>query len=86
MPGRVTSHPMGERSAPRAFGHNGSNTCLAWADPGRRLAVAYLTSHLPAGNDRARHLSAVSDAILAGPASLTMSSRKADTAAQRDQE
>lgn len=86
VPGRVTSHPMGERSVPRAFGHNGSNTCLAWADPGRRLAVAYLTSHLPAGNDRARHLSAVSDAILAGPASLTMSSRKADTAAQRDQE
>ena len=64
VPGRVTSHPMGDRSAPWAFGHNGSNTSLAWADPGRRLAVAYLTSRLPAGHDRARHPSQVSDAIL----------------------
>lgn len=64
MPGRVTSHPMGDQSSPEAFGHNGSNTCLGWADPGRGLAVAYLTSRLPAGPDRARHLSQVSDAIL----------------------
>ena len=64
VPGRVTSHPMGERSTHRAFGHNGSNACLAWADPDQRLVVAYLTSHLPAGHDRARHPSQVSDAIL----------------------
>ncbi len=65
MPGRATSHPMGERSARETFGHNGSNACVAWADPTRRLAVAYLTASLPSGLDRARHPSEVSDAILA---------------------
>ena len=65
VPGRVTSHPMGDRSGPETFGHNGSNTCVAWADPVRGLAVAYLTGRLPAGLDRARHPSQVSDAIFA---------------------
>ena len=65
VPGRLTSHPMGDRSGPGTFGHNGSNTCVAWADPVRRLAVAYLTSRIPAGAGRARHPSQVSDAILA---------------------
>lgn len=65
MPGRATSHPMGETSARETFGHNGSNACVARADPTRRLAVAYLTGLLPAGLDRARHPSEVSDAILA---------------------
>jgi CubicO group peptidase (beta-lactamase class C family) len=63
--GPGTSHPMGERSARETFGHNGSNACVAWADPTRRLAVAYLTAGLPSGLDRARHPSEVSDAILA---------------------
>jgi CubicO group peptidase (beta-lactamase class C family) len=65
VPGRVTSHPMGDRSEPGTFGHNGSNACVAWADPVRGLAVAYLTGRLPAALDRARHPSEVSDAILA---------------------
>ncbi|MBV9793087.1 MAG: beta-lactamase family protein [Actinobacteria bacterium] len=65
VPGRATSHPMGDRSSRLTFGHNGSNACVAWADPTRRLAVAYLTGRLPAGLDRARHPSQVSDAILA---------------------
>jgi CubicO group peptidase (beta-lactamase class C family) len=65
VPGRATSHPMGETSARETFGHNGSNACVAWADPTRGLAVAYLTGLLPAGLDRARHPSQVSDAILA---------------------
>jgi CubicO group peptidase (beta-lactamase class C family) len=65
VPGRATSHPMGDTSARETFGHNGSNACVAWADPTRRLAVAYLTSLLPGGLDRAWHSSQVSDAILA---------------------
>jgi CubicO group peptidase (beta-lactamase class C family) len=65
VPGRVTSHPMGDSSGRETFGHNGSNACVAWADPARRLAVAYLTGQVPAGLDRARHPSQVSDAILA---------------------
>jgi CubicO group peptidase (beta-lactamase class C family) len=65
VPGRVTSHPMGDESGRETFGHNGSNACVAWADPVRRLAVAYLTGQLPAGLDRARHPAQVSDAILA---------------------
>jgi CubicO group peptidase (beta-lactamase class C family) len=65
VPDRPHSHPMGERSSPETFGHNGSHACLAWADPGRQLVMAYLTSLLPAGRERARHQSQVSDAVLA---------------------
>lgn len=36
--------PMGQRSSPRAFGHNGSYACIGWADPDRDLAVGYVTS------------------------------------------
>ncbi len=64
-PGRSTSHPMGQTSSPDTFGHNGSYTCLAWADPGRRVVMAYLTNYLPTGATRGRHVSQVSDAILA---------------------
>ena len=63
-PGRTASHPMGETSNPATFGHNGSNTCLAWADPERQVVMAYLTNLLPPGSQRARHLSQVSDAVL----------------------
>jgi CubicO group peptidase (beta-lactamase class C family) len=62
-PGRA--RPMGRASSPRAFGHNGSNTCLAWADPTRGLVFAYLTDRLSAGSQGARHFSDVSDAVLA---------------------
>ncbi len=31
--------PLGQRSSPRAFGHNGSYVCLGWADPDRQRAV-----------------------------------------------
>ena len=48
----------------RAFGHNGSSTCLAWADPERQVVMAYLTNLLPPGSQRARHVSQVSDAVL----------------------
>jgi CubicO group peptidase (beta-lactamase class C family) len=57
--------PMGQRSSPRAFGHNGSYVCIGWADPDRQLAVGYLTGLLVSRSVGARHMSAVSDAILA---------------------
>jgi CubicO group peptidase (beta-lactamase class C family) len=59
------ARPMGRASSPQTFGHNGSNTCLAWADPTRRLVFAYLTDRLSAGHEGARHFSDVSDAVLA---------------------
>jgi CubicO group peptidase (beta-lactamase class C family) len=56
---------IGARSDPLAFGHNGSNACMGWADPGRRLVVAYLTNRLGGGPARSPHQCAISDAILA---------------------
>ncbi|MEJ3403382.1 serine hydrolase domain-containing protein [Rathayibacter sp. YIM 133350] len=64
VPGAV--NPMGTLSSPRAFGHNGSNCCMAWADPDRRLVFSYLTSTLPPARERFDHLVAVADAVLAG--------------------
>jgi hypothetical protein len=37
----------------------------AWADPEHRLVFVYLTDRLTRGDDGARHLGAVSDAIIA---------------------
>jgi CubicO group peptidase (beta-lactamase class C family) len=55
--------PMGRLSSPSTFGHNGSNCCIAWADPTRRLVFAYLTALLPPRHEGADHISSVSDAI-----------------------
>ncbi|MGI5242392.1 serine hydrolase domain-containing protein [Dactylosporangium sp. CA-139066] len=57
--------PMGRTSSRLAFGHNGSNVCVAWADPTRRLAVAYLTNQLLPRHDGVAGQDAVSDAVLA---------------------
>jgi CubicO group peptidase (beta-lactamase class C family) len=58
--------PMGTLAGPETFGHNGSGTCLAWADPRRRLVAVYLTG-VVTNNRRSRaHQSAVSDAVLRG--------------------
>ncbi|MGW6278293.1 serine hydrolase domain-containing protein [Kribbella sp. NPDC055071] len=56
---------FGTLSSPRTFGHNGSNCCVGWADPDRRIAYAYLTNRLgrPAA-DLAHHV-AVADEVLA---------------------
>jgi CubicO group peptidase (beta-lactamase class C family) len=62
--GPTHGRPMGLRSGPLAFGHNGSNCCIAWADPQRQLVVAYLTDALEAGSQGARHQAKVSDAII----------------------
>ncbi|HEU5331398.1 MAG TPA: serine hydrolase domain-containing protein [Actinocrinis sp.] len=56
--------PMGADSDPRTFGHNGSNCCIAWADPTRALVFAYLTDHLQSGHAGARHMAALSDAVI----------------------
>jgi CubicO group peptidase (beta-lactamase class C family) len=57
--------PLGQRSSALAFGHNGSNCCIGWADPTRGIAFAYLTNLLVPGHSGARHLSDVADAVLA---------------------
>ncbi len=62
LPGAVS--PMGALSSPRAFGHNGSNCCIAWADPDRDLVFAYLTGRLTSRAEDGRHLAAVADTIL----------------------
>jgi CubicO group peptidase (beta-lactamase class C family) len=56
--------PMGQLSSQRTFGHNGSYVCIGWADPDRELAVGYVTGLLVSRAAGARHMSAVSDAIL----------------------
>jgi CubicO group peptidase (beta-lactamase class C family) len=56
--------PMGSLASRRAFGHNGSYVCLGWADPERQIAMGYLTSRLVSRAVGARHMSAVSDAVL----------------------
>jgi CubicO group peptidase (beta-lactamase class C family) len=57
--------PMGQLSSRLTFGHNGSNCCIAWADPERDVVAAYLTNILSAGPEGARHQAEVSDAIIA---------------------
>ena len=56
---------MGQLSSPQAFGHNGSNCCIAWADPARQLVFVYLTDLLSSGSEGARHQGVVADAISA---------------------
>ncbi|MCR6490255.1 beta-lactamase family protein [Amycolatopsis sp. OK19-0408] len=56
--------PMGRLSTSETFGHNGSNCCIAWADPVRRVAFAYLTDRLVSGHSAAAHLGEVADAVL----------------------
>jgi len=61
--GAGRARPMG-RLSPAAFGHNGSNCCIAWADPSRAVVFAYTSVWLIPGHDGARHLAAVADAAL----------------------
>jgi CubicO group peptidase (beta-lactamase class C family) len=57
--------PMGRTGSSLAFGHNGSNTCNSWADPDRGLVFVYLTNIAAPSWGALRHLSDVSDGILA---------------------
>lgn len=63
VPGTVS--PMGATSSTRAFGHNGSNCCIAWADPDRDLVVAHLTNRIGHPLADLRFHAAVADRILA---------------------
>jgi len=56
--------PMGSLASRATFGHNGSYVCIGWADPERDVAVGYLTARLVSRPAGARHMAAVSDAIL----------------------
>jgi CubicO group peptidase (beta-lactamase class C family) len=56
--------PMGQLGSPLAFGHNGSSTCLAWADPTRDLVFVHLTNQLAPQGDGARYESRISDAVI----------------------
>ena len=64
IPNAIT--PLGQLSSPRTFGHNGSGCCIAWADPDRQLAVAYLTNRLTSRHGDQRHQAEVADAIITG--------------------
>lgn len=64
-PDPSAGRPMGQLGSPQAFGHNGSGTCIAWADPTRGLAFAYLTDRVGPTYDGSRHASQVSDAVIA---------------------
>jgi len=57
--------PMGRTSSPETFGHNGSNVCIAWADPTRRLVFVYLTNLLSPRGEGSVAQNGVSEAILA---------------------
>ncbi|MEU6394514.1 serine hydrolase domain-containing protein [Streptomyces sp. NPDC046939] len=56
--------PMGMLSGSATFGHNGSNCCIGWADPRRRLAFACLTAVLPSRREGSQYVGAVSDTVL----------------------
>jgi CubicO group peptidase (beta-lactamase class C family) len=57
--------PMGSTASELAFGHNGSSTCNTWADPTRGLVFVYLTNIVAPRMSALRHMSDVSDALLA---------------------
>ena len=56
--------PLGQRNGRRAFGHNGSNCCIGWADPERGIAYAYLTDLISDRLSDVAHHSAVADAVI----------------------
>jgi len=62
MEGTVSS--LGSLSSPRAFGHNGSNCCIGWADPDRRITYAYLTNRVGRPQPDLLHHAAVADKVL----------------------
>ena len=60
----ITFSPMGRASSPRAFGHNGSNVAIGWADPDRDLTFAYVTNLATGYLADYAHLADVADAVL----------------------
>ena len=62
---RDVSRVMGSTSSPKTFGHAGNASCLAWADPDRELVLVYLSNIQPGVDQGFRHLSEISDSVLA---------------------
>jgi CubicO group peptidase (beta-lactamase class C family) len=54
---------MGALSSSETFGHAGNASCLAWADPTRGLALAYLSNVQPGIEHGIQHLGEISDAV-----------------------
>lgn len=60
-----SNRPLGSLTSALAFGHNGSNVCIAWADPTKNLAFAYCTDRLATDyRAAARHMNAVANATI----------------------
>jgi CubicO group peptidase (beta-lactamase class C family) len=57
-------NPLGQLNGMRAFGHNGSNCCIGWADPERRIAYAYLTGQIDGSRADISHQTTVADAVI----------------------
>lgn len=55
---------MGSLSSPLTFGHNGSDVCIGWADPTRRLVLAYLTGCFGDLHRNLGHLAEVADSVI----------------------
>jgi CubicO group peptidase (beta-lactamase class C family) len=55
---------MGDLSTSESFGCIGSDTCTAWADPGRELVFVYLTNLLLPSPDGIAHHGLVADCVL----------------------
>jgi CubicO group peptidase (beta-lactamase class C family) len=62
---RDVTRVMGMASSPETFGHAGNASCLAWADPNRRLVLVYFSNIQPGIEQGFQHLSEISDAVLA---------------------
>jgi CubicO group peptidase (beta-lactamase class C family) len=61
---RAPVSPLGRLSSPRTFGHNGSNCCIAWADPDRDLVYAYVTNRLTTRAADVRHQATLADTVI----------------------
>ncbi|MDI9629249.1 MAG: serine hydrolase domain-containing protein [Acidobacteriota bacterium] len=57
--------PFGHLSSRQAFGHNGSNVCVAWADPEFGLVVTYLGSRVRGWQTDRTMLRRLADSLLA---------------------
>ena len=64
-PDPAAGRPMGQLGSPHAFGHNGSSTCLAWADPTRDLVFVHFGNMVASQGEGSRYESRISDAVIA---------------------
>ncbi|MFC1418920.1 serine hydrolase domain-containing protein [Streptacidiphilus cavernicola] len=64
-PDPQAGRPMGQLGSPHAFGHNGSGTCLGWADPTRDLVFVHFTNLVAPQREGSRYESRISDAVIA---------------------